>query len=709
MQGNILLFLAAVAPMLAAPLAYALGRKRSANAVVVMIAVSGAVLAALGCLLASAANGASLSFSWDGFCGLGLRMRADGFRALYACVAGFMWLITSAFSLDYFKHEQNVGRYALFTLITLGATVGLFLSDTLYSAFLFFEVMSMASYPWVAHEEEPAAMRAAQTYLYIAVIGGLVTLMGLFLLPNGMATVPFGALSASAAAVGADALWLPALLTLFGFAAKAGSFPLHIWLPKAHPVAPAPASALLSGILTKAGVFGMLVLTCLMMKQSFRWGDMIFRLGVITMLLGAALAILSQNLKRTLACSSLSQIGFIMIGVGLCGMLGEENGLAAYGTVGHMVNHSLFKLTLFLCAGVVAMNTHRLALEDVQGYGRKKPLLQIAFLLGALGISGVPLLSGYLSKSLLHEGILELIAHLEANGQDASLYRASEAVFLISGGMTLCYMLKLYTCLFVKKNATRQAEFDAQKKYISPLPAAALLCAALCIPVIGVLPGVFMSGFGGLSQSFMEAGVPRLPIAYFSAENLLGAAKSIGIGAVLFGLVCFWDGYKRRRPELSVRLGATLRFDLEDRVYRPLLALLCSAGYGASYVCDRLTDWLVVALKAAGGVLARTLDALTDGAALLARKTVLPKMQHKDPVPVGNRFTYACGSAADGMVAFLNRTLKRKNPRKGGYAAAFAAANEEMAKQSRQLARSVSFGLLLFCLGLFCTLAYLLY
>ncbi|MDD3335420.1 MAG: proton-conducting transporter membrane subunit [Eubacteriales bacterium] len=705
MQGNVLLFLVAVVPMLAAPLSYALGRKRAMNAVWVMVTAAAAVMAALIGLLVSAAQGAAQSFQWDGFCGLGLSMTADGFRALYACVAGLMWLITSVFSLDYFKHEENVGRYAFFTLMTFGATVGLFLSGTLFSTFLFFEVMSLASYPWVAHEEDPAAMRAAQTYLYIAIIGGLVTLMGLFLLPNGLVIVSYGELSGAAAAVGADRLWLPALLVLFGFGAKAGSFPLHIWLPKAHPVAPAPASALLSGILTKAGVFGMLVLTCLVMKGSFAWGDLIFRLGVITMLLGAALAILSGNLKRTLACSSLSQIGFIMVGIGLCGMLGEENGLAAYGTVGHMVNHSLFKLVLFLCAGAVAMNTHQLALCDVQGFGRKKPLFQAAFLCGALGISGVPLFSGYLSKSLLHEGILELIAHLQAQGQSVALYQLSEYAFLLAGGMTLCYMLKLYVCLFVKKHPTRQAEYDGMKRWAFPLPMGALLWIAALIPLIGVLPQVLMSGFGSLSQSFLEAGTPaHLPIAYFSGENLLGALKSIVIGLALYGVL--WALGRRKQGEKS---KTALRFDLEDMVYRPVLKLLSWVGYGVAFVLDRLLDWVVLFLKGLGMVLGRLMDGTGDGAVYAAQKTVLSPRQRARPIPVGNRFTFALGTFMDGFVGLLNLSFYRRKPIEFSFVAAFAALHEEVTKESRQLTRSISFGLLMFCLGLFATLVYLLY
>ena len=131
---------------------------------------------------------------------------------------------------------------------------------------------------------------------------------------------------------------------LFGFGAKAGMFPLHVWLPKAHPVAPAPASALLSGILTKTGVFGVLVVSAEIFRYDEQWGKLILCLGVITMFGGAFLAVFSIDLKRTLACSSMSQIGFILVGTGMTELLGEENALAVRGTILHMVNHSLIKL-----------------------------------------------------------------------------------------------------------------------------------------------------------------------------------------------------------------------------------------------------------------------------------------------------------------------------------------------------------------------------
>ena len=177
---------------------------------------------------------------------------------------------------------------------------------------------------------------------------------------------------------------------------QAGVFPLHIWLPKAHPVAPAPASALLSGVLTKAGIFGILVVTVYLLPGNRSWGVLVLILGCITMVLGAVMAVFSTNLKYILACSSLSQIGFILVGVAMLTLLGEHNALAAHGTVLYMLNHSLVKLTLFLFAGVVYYNTHQLDLNRIRGFGRGKPLLHGLFLCGACSLAGIP---GFLATS----------------------------------------------------------------------------------------------------------------------------------------------------------------------------------------------------------------------------------------------------------------------------------------------------------------------
>lgn len=162
-------------------------------------------------------------------CGQGLSFALDGFRAVYGCVAAFLWMMVTVFSREYFGCEEKCGRFYLFLLWTLGAVQGVFLSADLYTTFLFFEIMSFTSYVWVVQEETPGAMRAADTYLAVAVLGGLVLLMGLFLLGHLLGTLEINRLSGAAAACGdKKMLYAAGGCMLFGFGAKAGAFPLHI-------------------------------------------------------------------------------------------------------------------------------------------------------------------------------------------------------------------------------------------------------------------------------------------------------------------------------------------------------------------------------------------------------------------------------------------------------------------------------------------------
>lgn len=702
---NMLLPFLALWPIGAAVACYIIGRVSKTARDWAVRACLALEFAAAVLALGQAAQG--LDWNLPGFCGLGMHLMLDGFRAVYVLVAGFMWLMTGIFSGDYFaSHYRNRNRYYFFTLLTMGGTVGMFLSANLYTAFIFFEIMSMASYAWVAHDEKSAAMRAAQTYLAVAVICGMVTLMGLFLLYAKIGTLEISEISRAAQVVSNKAeLYCIGGLIAFGFAAKAGAFPMHIWLPKAHPVAPAPASALLSGILTKTGVFGILVISCEIFAQDAAWGNAVVLIGEITMFLGALLALFSVDLKRTLACSSMSQIGFILVGVGCRCLLGEHGALAGYGTVMHMLNHSLIKLTLFQCAGAVYMRLHKLDLNEIRGFGRKKPVLHIAFLLGALGIMGVPLFNGYISKSLLHEGILEYIA-IAPQGM-WGVYKAAEWVFLISGGMTAAYMTKLYICLFVEKN-----EDKAEQKRFDDMPSfgwktnVALLGSAVLLPAMGLLPQYTLQKAAEMSLSFLHLHAPEHAIAYFSMENLQGAAISLCIGAVLyFGVVRTLlmkkKRYVNRWPE---------KLDLENGVYRPLLEKVLPGALGLlAQVGDGLFEFVLrKVLKPISYFVTRAADEAADGAAVLLMDTVFksPKQEH---VPiVGSRLSYAFGSFLNGAAALLNRTVRRSKPIETDFVALFAAWRDTMSDTTRRITRSVSFGLLLLCLCMYVIFAYLL-
>ena len=534
MHGDIILLLPVIWPVAAAVLSPLAGRKGEAALNRFAVAATGGALL-LAAVSAALAAGGELTFRWGSFGGLGLHLKMDGFRALYCCIAAFMWLAAEISAGEYFRGMEHRSRYLLFSLATLGATLGVFLSGDLSTAFLFFELTSLASYALVAHDGKPAALRAAGVYLGVAVTGGLAMLMGLFLVQFRFGTLELDTLYAiSSAQADKSALYLPGALLLIGFGAKAGLFPLHFWLPMAHPVAPAPASALLSGVLTKTGVFGVLAVGVNMFPRDARWGFALLLPAAVTMVLGALLALCAVDMKRMLACSSVSQIGFILVGAALLQIPGEHAALAARGTVLHMVNHSLAKLVLFLCAGVVYKKLHRLDLEGIRGFGRGKPLFAGVFLTGALSLAGVPLWSGYLSKTLLHESLVEA-AHLYHGLPRAALLQGVEALFLFTGGLTAAYLLKLSAVLFLEKRPDTEAA-EGGGKYIGRGTAAVLVLSAALLPLLGCVPAL-ADRVAALGQGFLRVRAPEHAVRYFAPGNLLGAALSLAIGGLVYLLV----------------------------------------------------------------------------------------------------------------------------------------------------------------------------
>ena len=557
----------------------------------------------------------------EGILGGGLHFQTDGFRSVYAIVTAVMWAGTSLFSVEYFREErEHLLRYEFFMLVTLGATEGVMLSADLMTAFVFFEILSFTSFTWVIHEQTKEAVRAGYTYLFIAVIGGLVLLMGLLMLQHAAGTLRFDELRAAAsAAADRREVFAAGVCILFGFGAKAGMFPVHVWLPKAHPVAPSPGSALLSGILTKVGIYGILMISVTALAGNRAFGLLVLCLGVITMVLGAVLALFSVNLKRTLACSSMSQIGFILTGTAMNLLLTaydcEEAAVTALpGLMLHMVNHSLIKLALFMIAGVVVMNLHELDLNVIRGYGRNKWMLKISFALGALGISGVPLFNGYLSKTLLHEGIVEGI---HACPDLAGLLHVTEWVFLISGGITFAYMLKLFICVFVEKNSdpVRQASYDGNPSCMNAVSTAVIFLSALLMPLLGQ-PAVTLR-----IASVMTGNREILHFQAFSLTNLKGGMISLGIGLLLYLLAV---------RHVFIRQGVYLnlwpeKLDLENAVYRPVLTKLLPTVFGeiaAVFGENKILTPVAKAVLAAASFTGRVLESSLDFLIVLLHRSV---------------------------------------------------------------------------------------
>lgn len=696
MSGNYGILILILFPLLGAVIAYFVGKKKPAirNDIVDIVLLSMTCTFAYLCYTVISNNN-SMTFSWTNFCGFGMNFEIDGFRAIYGLIAVVIWIMAHVFGKEYFKKTKDSNRYYLFNLITLCGTIGVLISSDLFTTFVFFEIMSMASVPWVLERETSSALKAGGTYLAVAIIGGLLVLMGIGIIYAETNTLSFNMLFLMKTEAASSRMWLGGILAVLGFGAKACLFPLHIWLPETYDKAPAPATALLSSILTKTGVFGILVISIYVLGDK-DFGMMIFVGGIVTMFVGAFFALFQDNIKKILAYSSMSHIGFVLVGAGLINMLGEDNSLAAGGTFLHMINHTFVKISLFLIAGVIAMNTGKVNLNDIRGYGRKKPVLMIAFLLGGATMAGVPFTSGYVSKTLLHESLLEYIGMVKQGLISGGLnnydfLKTCEWIFLIAGGCTLAYMVKIFIAVFVEKPAVEVKEDRNNKaqSYMSAACGVAILLPSLLFVLGGILPNIVMDNIANQGMTFMLTIPSKESVRYFSWGNISGALISMAIGAFVY-LVIIRGLFMKKDSEgervYVNRWPAWL--NLETCIYRPvLMTILPTVGIFFSSVCD----WVI------------------DGPAVLLRRTVFRDNPMAKTTHYGSAFTDALGLFMDNFKGFLNTYVFKKHKFTKSFVQYFARIRARIKITIDLMSKSVSFGLWMFGVGFVFTVVYMLY
>lgn len=661
------------------------------------IGVYTVVVSIVECILVAALalwNQKSVIVSVPHVMGLGLHFTFSGVREILALLSVFAWTVVMLFSGEYHRKDTAILRINFYYLLTLGAVLGIFYAADFITLLMFFEIMSFTSFMWIAHRQTKEALYAAGTYLGIAIAGGLAILMGTFIIYSQYGTVMFDELAAMTLTEGENTwLHVAACCMFAGFGAKASAFPVHAWLPDSYTQAPTPATALLSAILSKTGIFGMMCVSRYVLFHNEYWSTFILIIGVITMVIGGVRGVCSSNLKTTLAFSSMSQLGFIIVGIGMQGLLKEDNILVVRGTILHMVNHSLVKLVLFLVAGIIFMQVGSFDLNRVRGFGHKKPFLQISFLLGAAGVGGIPLLNGYISKTLLHESIVEyqemilqgMVVQADRIAPVLQLFRGVEALFLFSGGLTLAYMTKLYVVLFIEKNQDKnvQKSFDENKNYGALSQKMAILLAAIGIPVLGLLPHQTSDVIMNCGMEFMGVPNDSIRIAYFSLTNLSGAVISILVAAVVYFTVVRCLMLRKKQVGYMELWPAWL--NTEKYIYRK--------------ICYQAIPFLL-------GILSRVLDSLLDGCVVVLRKTVFRDKKLPHELTEGDSFTHMIGKTME-VIHNMYCKLSHKPCEEVQYEHKVALKEEDFVENLKIIERSLSFGLFMFCLGLSLTLLYL--
>jgi multicomponent Na+:H+ antiporter subunit D len=339
--------------------------------------------------------------------GLSIAFRVDAFGMLFALVASFLWIITSVYSIGYMRglDEHAQTRYFCFFAISLSAAVGVAFSANLLTMYLFYEMLSLATYPLVTHHQDEEARTSGRKYLLYTVGAsiGLVlpAMLMTYHLTGSLDFSPQGILAGTASR-GTVALLL--FMFVFGFA-KAAIMPFHSWLPAAM-VAPTPVSALLHAVaVVKVGVFSIVrVITAIFgtdLLQTLDLSTPLLLVASTTILVGSFIALSQDNLKRMLAFSTIAQLSYIVLGAALLSPRGVTGGMV------HIAMHAFGKITLFFCAGAIFVATGRKNISEMTGIGRRMPVTMTAFFIGALSIIGMPPCGGFLSKWYLVLGALE--------------------------------------------------------------------------------------------------------------------------------------------------------------------------------------------------------------------------------------------------------------------------------------------------------------
>ncbi len=408
--------------------------------------------------------------------GLALQLRADPFGLLFALLASGLWIVTSLYSIGYMRAGQyahQTGYFASFAL-ALSATLGVAFAANLLTFFVFYELLTLATYPLVVHHRNAEALAAGRKYLAYTLGAGqclLVLLVWLQHLVPGATFQPGGVLAGRAST---GALLALCLLGFLGVGVKAALMPLHGWLPAAM-VAPTPVSALLHAVaVVNAGTFG-----CIRLIHYVFGLEVLQALGADMVLAGAAAATVllaslralgEAHFKRRLAYSTVSQLSYIVLGA----VLGSPAALA--GAIFHMVAHGCMKITLFFCAGAIDLQTHRLDITTFAGLGRHMPITFGALTLGALGLAGIPLCVGFISKWHLGLGAIQ----------------AGHTVFLgilvLSGLLNVAYFFPIVVQAFFGQRLDAAPLHEARPLVWVPLALTAFLSLLL-----GVVPDAGLS------------------------------------------------------------------------------------------------------------------------------------------------------------------------------------------------------------------------
>ncbi|QPK65614.1 hydrogenase 4 subunit B [Methylomonas sp. LL1] len=527
------------------------------KAVFVLLGLSGlfAVLAGLAVLISQQVFSGQipLGLPW-----LPWHVRFDGLSGFFFLIVGIgvgaVSLYGPAYVADYQESQHPFAVLGLFTGLFVAGMLLVLLADDAFFFMIAWELMSVASYFLVAFQHEYSTnRRAAFIYLLMAEVGALAIILAFGVLAGFTDGFTFDALRQAAL----SPTWanIAFVLALLGFGMKAGIVPIHVWLPEAHPVAPSHISALMSGVMLKVAVYG-LIRFCfdLLSQVQWQWGVVLLILGTVSALGGILYAMMQSNLKRLLAYSSVENIGIIFMVLGLA-MIFMANGhpqLAALGFLAalfHAFNHALFKNLLFLGAGILQHQIHDLNIDSMGGLIKRMPHTSFLFLVGCMSISSLPLFNGFVSEWLAFQTALQVSA-LD-NGVLRSLIPVSAAALALTAALAAACFVNVFGMMFLglprSRNSEKAHEVDDKSMLYGPA-----LLAGLCF-LFGIFPSGVINLINGVAGQLLGHSLPSdsaaswLWLAPVAANKVSYSPLLVLVGVLMAGGVSF--RYLRRNPE----------------------------------------------------------------------------------------------------------------------------------------------------------------
>jgi multicomponent Na+:H+ antiporter subunit D len=475
---------------------------------------------------------------------LGIALAAEPFGLLFALAAAIIGALLLLYTLSELGGlgRRELGGYACLFQLLLAALIGAALTADLIDLFVWFEVAALASYGLTGfYLERPIALEAAFKILVLTTMASFAIFLGAGLLYAKTGALNFGQLHAALRGHVSTPETVAFGLLIAGFATKAGLVPFHGWLADAHTAAPGPVSALFSGLMVNLGVVAIARLTFGV------YGDagtpvlgLLMTVGLISALVGALLALAQDDLKRLLAYDTVSQVGIMIIG------LATGNAAGVAGFAYHLVNHALFKALLFLCAGAIVHRTGATRLSEMGGLARRMPVIAAAFLLGVLSIAGIPPFNGYVSLSLIHQGL------------DSRHEIVPYAIMLVAQVITMAALGRAAWLAFFRG---REKDYEWRERLRPGMIAGFAVLSAGCVAFGAAGPVLLRRLMAPAAASLLNparyaagvlSGTARLPglsisFDYGSPKELIAVAVSVAVAAAL-GWV-----YLRIREPLVIR------------------------------------------------------------------------------------------------------------------------------------------------------------